>query len=303
MTRIVNLDLRKSWCFDPADFEWVLKRWPRNIPIDPKLPPKTLAFFDEVYSNCNLNADKTTEYLDCIIYLKERGYRQASRYQSRFISQEDNTAWRGFYQFRSFCTYTTKDCAKCELVSFSLDCDLSEGCGEEGDRTPYIDMGDLANEGGEDNYYDFMDGKLRIFDLLHNRIGVSDEGKRLLEASELTGFSITRRLRVTGDRSDEVQGNYWLVDVPLVLPLSGKTCWERLNGEIFTGPGEPDAALHDEDNLFSFDRAVIQEVGAFDLASWQPGDALPRKLGTNRWFKFCKENKIKCNWTPVKVVD
>lgn len=219
------------------------------------------------------------------------------------LAFEDFATWLGFYSNSCYCTFAPKDCEKSELVSFSLDTDLSEGCGGETDRTPYIDMGDLANEGGEDSFYDFLDGNLRIFDLLHNRIGVSDEGKRLLEASGLTGFSITRRLRVTGDRSDEVKANYWLVDVPLVLPLSIKTSWERPSGEIYTGPWEEGVMLHEAYQLHSFDRAAIQSAGAFDLASWEPGSALPRKLGTKRWFKFCKENKIKCDWTPLKVVD
>lgn len=295
MISTVTISLTSACCFQPNDFTWLRKRFPRFW---------YQAFAKGQYAFHTKFRPNSPDYRECLAYLEQIGLKPMPPEKLKLNSHPDDSEfWRGYYLQQVEQKYTTKDFVKCELIWFFLDRNLSEGCGEETDGTPYIDMGDLANEGGEDGFYDFLDGNLRIFDLLHNRIGVSDEGKRLLEASGLTGFCITRRLRVTGDRSDEVQATYWLVDVPLALPLSVKTSWERPSGEIYTGSWEPGVKLHDAHDSYSFDRAAIQSAGAFDLATWQPGAALPRKLGTNRWFKFCKENKIKCDWTPLKVVE
>ena len=139
----------------------------------------------------------------------------------------------------------------------------------------------------------------------YNRLAVSNDGKRLLESSGLSGFNITRRVRVAGDDAEEFKGEYWHVDLPLVLPLSDKMRWEMPDGQVYTGTWVPGAQLPD-DGFFAYDRATLQRTGPFDLAVMKPLNPEVRhstKIGSHRWFEFCKANKIRCNWTPLQVVD
>lgn len=293
MKRVTNLTLLKNWFSNSEEFEWFRKRFPSDVCI---MSYHNYEYFFKVWKD----SDNATDCRECLEYLTQVGFKSMPRHRSR-IPHEDTAAWRGFYDLRQRCEYSAKDCAKSELVNFSLDADLSEGCRmDEVSGEVCVDLDDLRNEGG-DYYYEFLNGELPFIELLDGRMAVSLEGKALLESSGLTGFCIMRPLWVEGDGIDKLKGSYWQVDLPVVLPRSEKMQWERADGQIYTGRWEPEALQVDD--LLSFDRAALQTAGPFDLAVQEPMRNCIPKLGSHRWFEFCKANKIRCDWKPVKLVD
>lgn len=294
MKRVSKLTLRENWFANQQDFEWFRKRFPSNVVRS--LDADKQWFLLKAWKD----SDNAPECGECLAYLHQIGCKPMPR-SRRSIRHEDTAAWRGFYDLNQWCEYSTKDCAKSELVNFSLDADLSEGCRTDEDSGEVcVDLDDLRNEGG-DYYYEFLNGELPFIEMLDGGMAVSNAGKELLEGSGLAGFRITRPLWVQGEALDKLNGSYWHVDLPVVLPRSEKMQWERKDGQIYTGRWEPDALQVDD--LLSFDRAAVQAAGPFDLALQEPMRNCIPKLGSHRWFEFCKANKIRCDWKPVKLVD
>lgn len=226
----------------------------------------------------------------------------------RHPKQTDLLAWKGYFDQTNSYAFSTEDFAQSELLAFSLypgyeDFYVLDQAGMPCvllERFKDYDYDNSCDYEEESNI--FLNGHIHFFRLPDNQLIVSVEGGNLLKQSGLTGFSITRSLRVIGDGADRVKDVYWHVDLPLVLPLSTQTHWERPEGQLYTGFWEPGAELADGEQ-FLFDRSTVQAAGPFDLAMWKGYQTWPGMIGSHRWFEFCEANKIRCDWRPVRVVD
>jgi hypothetical protein len=288
----VRLRFYKHWFSNPNDYEWFCAKEP---PYRPGAP--VCAFFRDA-----LNSQ---EYHAWSRRLAEAGLKPLPESNLEEDDEPTNPRYIGYYIRCVRYSYTPKECEQSEYVRFFLEADMQEGCAEAPAGEALIDMDNVTNEVEEDTARAFRSGRLRFFRLAYNYLAVSDEGKRLLEASGLTGFQLTRPLKVNGDEADKVKGRYWHLDLTSTLPLSPKMRWVADDGSTYIGPWKPGAAKP-EDGLIALDRVGVEQAGTPDLAiqaRYLP-DAPPHitTVGSRRWFQFCKANKIKCHWTPLDVL-
>lgn len=219
--------------------------------------------------------------------------------------------WKGYFYHVIKRRFSETDYGQCELLLFVLSYDIREICARDessDDNAPLslladFDYGDpLEYEALKNIHTRFLEGQFPLLALSDIELVASTTGRQLLECSGLTGFSINRPLQMSGPNADKVKDAYWMIDIPLVLPSSAKTRWERPEGQIYTGCWEQDAELP-QDGFYAFDRAAVQAAGSFDLALGEGFGPSRRMLGSHRWFEFCTANQIPCQWTPVQVVD
>ena len=213
----------------------------------------------------------------------------------------------GFYSLSATCHYTPAECERSENVWFEPESYLGAASSEVAQGQFHINMGDMRNETPTATANSFRKSGLHFFSIKFGIPGVSDEGRRLLENSGLTGFSITRPLPVVGDGAERIKCRYWHVDITAALALSPKNRWLDGSGNPYIGPWRPDAQ-EPFDSLLALDRASIEKAGKPDVAyreRFGPELDLPhinKLVGSRRWFQFCKANKIKCHWTPLDVL-
>ncbi len=212
----------------------------------------------------------------------------------------------GYYFLESRKIFTPKECERSEYVSFFVEADMQAGCGETASGEACIDLGHVGNEVPEGAAARFLKGGLHFFSLAYNYLGVSDEGKKLLEGSDLRGFRITRPLKVMDDDAEWLDHRYWHLDIPTVVPLSPKMRWIDPDGRSYVGSWVP-GAYPPDDGLIVLDRVSLEKAGFPDVAIHEEpreaGTRFIRTVGSHRWFKFCKAHKIRCNWTPVGLGD
>ena len=217
----------------------------------------------------------------------------------------------GFYLLHLLRSFSPQECANSEyVVLFWTQFDVDAGCRDDPATGLCVDLEDLDYEGEEKAHKLFLAGRLPFFRLDDDSLAVSEKGKLLFESSGLTGFSITRRLPVIGRHAGDVKAAYWHLDLPVVVPESAQTRWLGPDGNGYAGRWMPGAVLA-HDGYHTFDRAALKTAGFPDLFRREPHvdprDAHKRPnqfiLGSHRFFEFCKANKLKCDWEPVKLAD
>ena len=292
MKREATIIVNPSWLLSPDDYRWFKQRFPDGAG-------------STFVKRFNLDSE---DWRECRDHLHDIGLKRAPQ-SIMFNPGKQQEHLKGYYSMRAWRSFTAKDCEKSELLHFFLDRDMQEACLVDETGEPFVEMSHLENEAPSHLQSAFRNGRLPFVDLSYNRLAVSDEGRQLLDASGLIGFSITRRLGVKGHGADKFKGIYWLVDFPIVLPpLSLQTLWESFEGEEYAGAWRKGAELSN-DGFYTYDRAALQASGPFDLALMRRLDPESRdyqrfeRIGSRRWFDFCKANKIRCQWQPVKVVD
>lgn len=289
----VYISFYKQWLSNPSDYEWFAAKKP---PYEPGYP--IFAFFRDA-----LNSQ---DYHDWSRRLAEAGMKPWPGSYEEADDDATNPRYVGYYTRRVVSNYTPKECERAEYVAFFVEADMQSGCADVPPGEEFIDMDNVANELSEDTAKAFRNGRLHFFRLSYNYLGVSDEGKRLLEASGLTGFQITRPLQVVGDGADRVKSRYWHLDLTNTLPLSAKMSWVASDGSAYIGPWKSDVSQPDG-GLLALDRAGVERAGSPDLSlreRYGPELGPPHiaVVGSRRWFQFCKANKIKCQWTPLDVL-
>jgi len=294
MTIDVDILFYEQWLSNPSAWEWFRAKAP---PYKPGAP--VCAFFRDV--------PNSQEYLAWSKRLAETGMKPLPGSYQAEDDDATNPRYVGYYARRVTRHYTPKECEGAEHCWFFLEANMQEGCPEAPPGEEFIDMDDVANEVSEDTARAFRSGRLHFFGLSYHYLAVSDEGKRLLEASGLTGFQITRPLKVAGGGADRVKSRYWHLDLTSTLPLSAKMRWVASDGSAYIGPWKQDVSQPD-DGLLALERAGIERAGSPDLALLEryygPELGTPHitTLGSRRWFQFCKANKIKCHSTPLDVL-
>ena len=290
----VGFLLYPKWVLNPADFCWFVERYPDAL--NPDSGGLFLYIRDALHSPVYHEWDQKLGAL---------GMKPMPDSLCKFM-EDCPERCRGYYFRQATRHYTPSECSRSEYVGFFLQATLLEGCEETAPGEFRIDMDDVANEVDTETAQAFRKGRLHFFSLENDFLGVSDEGKQLLEASGLSGFKITRPLPVIGDDAESIEGHHWHVDITTTLPLSPKIRWRGPDGTPYTGQWMPDAMLAD-DGLLALDRAALEQAGRPDLAMRERyGEELRvpqnRPVGSQRWFQFCKANKIRCDWTPLEVL-
>ncbi len=287
-----RLSIELAQCKRPEDFAWFLERGTGNLNEE---EARLFWFMPDALND--------PEYRALTERLKALGMRPFPQCQSKDKIKKHS----GFYSISATCHYTSAECERSEYVWFEPDAYLIDASSEVAQGQFQIDLDDMRNETPIATANSFRKGGLHFFAITFGIPGVSDEGKRLLEKSGLTGFSITRPLPVTGDGVERIKCRYWHVDITAALALSPKNRWLDGSGNPYIGLWRPDAQ-EPFDSLLALDRASIEEAGKPDVAyreRFGPELELPhinKLVGSQRWFQFCKANKIKCHWTPLDVL-
>ena len=217
----LNVDLYffKQWVPNPADYGWFESR---KLSIAPE--GAVLVFFRDA-----LNTPEYHEWARRLVVAGMKPFPQSWKFTD---DDATNQRYIGYYYRQAWSFYTPEECRRAEYSQFFFAADMQGGCADAPPGEEFIDIDNVANEVEEDTARAFRTGRLRFFGLSYNYLAVSDEGKRLLEASGLTGFQITRPLKVTGDDADRVKGRYWHLDLTSTLPLSSKIRWVAADGSV-----------------------------------------------------------------------
>lgn len=287
-----SLVIEQSQFKRPADFNWFLERGTGRLDEE----DATLFWFMP-------DALNDSEYLALTERLKILGMRPFPRCQSKDKIKKRS----GFYSLSATRHYTPVECQSSEYVWFAPEAYLGAASEEVAQGQFRINLDDMRNETPTATAISFRSGGVHFFSIKFGIPGVSEEGKRLLEKSALTGFSITRPLPVIGDGAERIKDRYWHMDITAALALSAKNRWLDGSGNPYVGPWRPDSQ-EPFDSLLALDRASIEKAGNPDVAYRERYGAeldLPhinKLVGSRRWFQFCKANKIKCQWTPLEVL-
>lgn len=302
MKLTAHLFLLQKWLLNPKDLAWFRQRIPSGVKFDETDK-------DYFVSYCFENIGNSADYQACVEHLSRIGMkRMPQKVYDEQLEHPERT--QGLYRLDILRSFSPQECAKSEyVVLFWTQFDVGAGCQDDPATGVCVDMGQLYYEGEQKVQELFVAGRLPFFRLNDDSLAVSEKGKQLFESSGLTGFSITRRLPIIGRHAGDVKGAYWHLDLPVVVPESAQTRWLGPDGTVYAGRWVPGAVLA-HDGYHTFDRAALKAVGFPDLFRREP-HVDPRDarrpnqfiLGSHRFFEFCKANKLKCDWEPVKLTD